>query len=330
MLQHTENPSTKTRSDETVKKTGNISNLPSGWWIDDGEAVLLNVPKEFNFWQCLKFLTRSPLEPCHQVIDGTLYKLEEFDQQMVLMKIGYRRDPSLRIDFLTPSPGQSIRSADAGYVWQWFDLSTDLRPFYCMAGKEPVLNKVAAELYGLRILTIPDLFEALCWAIIGQQINLRFAYTLKKRFVEAFGEKFTFHRHRYYRFPTPQNISCLHVADIKSLQFTARKSEYIIGLAQQMKDGNLTREGLLQHHNFETAREDLMRIRGVGRWTADYVSLRCLMDPAAFPVADVGLQNAIGQQLDLSDKPTPNDIIQYSNRWKGWQAYAAFYLWASL
>ena len=97
-----------------------------------------------------------------------------------------------------------------------------------------------------------------------------------------------------------------------------------------MRDGDLTRKGLLQHNNFKTIRKDLMRIRGIGQWTADYVSLRCLMDPAALPAADVGLQNAIKQQLDLRDKPKVEDIIQYSNSWEGWKAYATFYLWASL
>lgn len=243
------------------------------------------------------------------------------------MKIRCQRGQSLGIEFLTQRPGKSIRAKVAGYVRQWFDLDTDLGPFYRMAGKDPVLNKVTTELYGLRILTIPDLFEAICWAMIGQQINLRFAYTLKKHFVESFGEKFTLHRRHYYLFPTPQSISCLKVADIRGLQLTARKSEYIVELAQKINDGDLTREGLLRHNNFDATRKELMRIRGVGQWTADYVSLRCLMDPAAFPAADVGLQNAVKQQLNLSDRPTVDDIIRYS---KGWKAYATFYLWASL
>jgi DNA-3-methyladenine glycosylase II len=70
-----------------------------------------------------------------------------------------------------------------------------------------------------------------------------------------------------------------------------------------------------------------VNLRGVSQWTADYVSLRCLKDPAAFPVDDVDLQNAIKQQLGLSKKPTGDDIRRLSERWKNWQAYATFYLW---
>jgi DNA-3-methyladenine glycosylase II len=97
-----------------------------------------------------------------------------------------------------------------------------------------------------------------------------------------------------------------------------------------MKTGDLTKKRLLNHDGFEAAREELMRLPGVGRWTADYVSLRCLRDPAALPVDDVGLQNAIKQQLGLSQKPDADDIRKYSERWNNWQAYASFYLWSSL
>jgi len=74
----------------------------------------------------------------------------------------------------------------------------------------------------------------------------------------------------------------------------------------------------------------LMRLHGVGKWTAEYVCLRCLKDPAAFPVDDVGLQNAIKQQLHLSAKPSVDEIYKFSRHWKNWEAYATFYLWNSL
>jgi DNA-3-methyladenine glycosylase II len=304
--------------------------FPYGQWIDEGVSIILKPPREFDFLQCLKFLTRSPLEPCHVVENNILYKLEKFEGKSVLLKIQCPDQNTIRIDFLTPRPKKSIRAKVAKYVWHWFDLETDLRPFYRMAGKDPVLKNVTKELYGLRILTISDLFEAICWAIIGQQINLTFAYTLKKRFVESFGESFSFENKHYYLFPTPQALAHQNVADLRGLQFTGKKSEYIIELAQKISTGDLTKKKLFDHDGFEAARKELMHLHGVGQWTADYVSLRCLMDPAAFPVADVGLQNAVKLQLGLSQKPAAEDIVGYSKGWENWQAYATFYLWASL
>lgn len=73
-----------------------------------------------------------------------------------------------------------------------------------------------------------------------------------------------------------------------------------------------------------------MAIRGVGAWTADYVMMKCLHHPAAFPIADVGLHQAIKRQLGLERKPTIEEIEEMSTNWGGWQAYATFYLWRSL
>ncbi len=304
--------------------------FPYGKWIDKGSSVFLTPPKEFDFSQCLKFLARSFKEPCHAVEEDTLFKLLKFDHKPILLKIRKPYNSNLCIDFLTSRPEKSIRARVAKYVWEWFDLETNLKPFYRMAKKDPVLKHIAKNFFGLRILVIHDLFEALCWAIIGQQINLEFAYTLKKRFVETFGEKFYFDEKVFYLFPTPQTISQQAVSDLKRLQLTGKKSEYIIELASKFKNNKITKSALLNDDHFETARKKLMHLRGIGKWSADYVCLRCLGDPAAFPVDDVGLQNAVRQQLDLNEKPTPEEILRYATGWKNWQAYATFYLWRSL
>ena len=64
--------------------------FPYGKWVDEGASVLLMAPQEFDFSQCLNFFARSPLEPCHAVENNTLFKLEKFDGEMVLMKIRAR------------------------------------------------------------------------------------------------------------------------------------------------------------------------------------------------------------------------------------------------
>ncbi len=303
--------------------------FPYGIWVDKGRSILLQPPNEFDFSQCLKFLTRSPLELCHTVETQTLIKPVKFDNEIILLKIRSSNNGNLCIDFLTPRPKKSIRARVAKYVWDWFDLNTDLKPFYRMAGRDPILKHVAKDLHGLRMITICDLFEALCWAMIGQQINLTFAYTLKKRLVESFGEKIVSNQKPYYLFPTPQTVSRLAIADLRRMQFTGRKSEYIIELAQKIESGQLTKNALLDEDQFETARKELILLRGVGKWTAEYVCLRCLGDPGAFPVDDIGLQNAIKRQLGLKEKPSVAEIHRYAAAWKNWRAYATFYLWSS-
>ena len=304
--------------------------FPVEKWDDGGTSVFLRLPKEFDFAKCLKFLARSPQEPCHLVKQDTLYKVLKFEDDPILLKIQLRNKNSLSIEFLTKRPIKSIRAKVAKYVWNWFDLETNLKPFYRMAKSDAVLKHIADTYYGLRIVSIPDLFEAICWAVMGQHINLNFAYILKKRFVQSFGERFRIDDRIFYLFPTPEMIAKQTVSRFRQLQFTEKKSEYVIELAKKMKDGTLSKNTLLKKDSFKLVKKELMRLHGVGKWTAEYVCLRCLKDPAAFPVDDVGLQNAIKRQLRLSAKPSVDEIYKFSRRWKNWEAYATFYLWNSL
>ncbi len=114
------------------------------------------------------------------------------------------------------------------------------------------------------------------------------------------------------------------------LQFTGKKSEYIIGLAEQIAAGNLSKESLLEKNDYHEAKNALVKIRGIGPWTANYVLMRCLGDPSAFPIEDIGLHNAIKLQLNLEQKPTLEEIRKLAAGWTNWQAYATFYLYRSL
>ncbi len=305
--------------------------FPVEKWHDEGTSVLLRLPEEFDFTKCLKFLARSPEEPCHLVKQGSLYKLLKLDHDPILLRIRPSNKKNiLSIEFLTKRPIKSIRAKVAKYVWDWFDLETNLKPFYQMAKDDVVLKHIASSYYGLRMVSIPDLFEAICWAIMGQHINLNFAYLLKKRFVESFGERFRIDDRFFYLFPTPELIAKQPVNRFRQLQFTAKKSAYLIEVAKKIKEGALSKKTLLEKDSFKLAKKELMRLHGIGKWTAEYVCLRCLKDPAAFPVDDVGLKNAIKRQLRLATKPTVDEIYKFSRPWKNWEAYATFYLWNSL
>ncbi|MFQ5641732.1 MAG: DNA-3-methyladenine glycosylase family protein, partial [bacterium] len=167
-------------------------------------------------------------------------------------------------------------------------------------------------------------------AIIGQQVNLSFAYMLSRRFIESFAESYEHGGRLYWLFPSTQSIAELSVVELRKLQFTQRKAEYVIGLAQQFENGELSKEKLLHYKNSNDARNVLLGIRGVGAWTANYVLMRCLGDPSAFPIEDIGLHRAIQLRLNLTRKPTIDEIRSLATGWENWQAYATFYLYRSL
>ncbi|KOS63594.1 DNA-3-methyladenine glycosylase 2 family protein [Lysinibacillus agricola] len=298
-------------------------------WINNETYIEIYPPLEFNYRECLIFLNRSSQEVLHRIKDGYLYKLLKVNGQNILCKIGYQAN-SIKVEFPVHTPSESTQEKIVQYICEWFDLKRNLNSFYEMAQEDKILQPLVKKYYGLRIIGMPDLFEALVWAIIGQQINLTFAYTLKRRFVEQFGESLTFEGETYWLFPTYERVAAIQVDDLRNLQFTLRKSEFIIDIAKIMASGQLTKEILLQQEDFLKSKNFLMAIRGVGAWTADYVLMKCIQDPTSFPIADVGLHNALKNQLALNRKPTIEEIKSIATHWEGWQAYATFYLWRSL
>ncbi|NGZ77093.1 DNA-3-methyladenine glycosylase 2 [Saccharibacillus alkalitolerans] len=315
----------------------------------------------FSWPECLVYLGRSELEIMHRVEDGRVCKAAELSGIPVLLELDGSSRPdkgkaagpirmpdaddgnaatarsfaALRVSFPRGGDTPELRAAAADYVREWFGLDEDLEPFYAMAMRDPLLGPVVSEHAGLRLIGIPDLFESLVWAVIGQQISLPFAYTMKNRLVETYGQRLDEQEVSdaetapFYLFPRPARIAALTPDDLRPMQFSGRKAEYIIGIARMMEEGRLSKAALLRMDEIE-AREALLRIRGVGAWTADYVGMKCLRRPSAFPSADAGLHQALKIGLGLNRKPLPDEIARAAADWKSFEAYAVFYLWQSL
>jgi DNA-3-methyladenine glycosylase II len=299
-------------------------------WDEQREELRLFVPDEFSFEENLKYLSRSANECLFKIKNKRIYKALSVEQETLIIEVSEGNN-FLTVRFLmNSSPSKSIREDVAHYVHEWFDLKRDLRPFYQLAESDELLRKAVNSFYGLRNMGIPDLFEALCWGILGQQINLTYAYTLKRRLVESFGRYVEYEGEFYWIFPTPEAIAKLTVSDLASLRMTVKKCEFLIGIAQLLESGELTKEQLLKIGSVKAAEKMLVKIRGIGPWTANYVLMRCLRFPSAFPIDDVGLQNAIKLQLGMDKKPTKEELIKHSANWTGWESYATFYLWRLL
>lgn len=283
---------------------------------------------DFNFTECLAILGRSDQELLHTIQDERITKLLATEDEMVLFDLSHSGE-SLHIEFLHHAPTEQGKQAVVRYVTDWFDLETDLQPFYAMAASDPVLREVVERHAGLRIMGMPDLFEAFVWAITGQQINLTFAYTLKRRLIEHFGTSHTVDGVEYWAFPSAETIASLQVEHLRKLQFSERKAEYIIGIAREIADGRLVKNELLEKTEQQVEKQ-LVAIRGVGPWSAHYVMMKCLRFTSAFPISDVGLHNALKHQLGMEQKPAIAEIEKLAENWAGWQAYATFYLWRVL
>src|SRR5699024_4646030 len=142
---------------------------------------------------------------------------------------------------LNEKPEPQILQLVGRWVEDWFDLNRDLTLFYKLLDEHAQLSFMVENFRGLRLMGIPNLFEALCWCVIGQQINLTFAHRLKRRFVETYGATITHQDQRHYYFPKPEVLAGLKVEQLKALQFSRQKAEYTIGIATAFSEGKLSK-----------------------------------------------------------------------------------------
>jgi len=291
-------------------------------------TATVGLPEHYSYGETLAFLNRSPAECLHAVENNRIYKLLDGGHGPYLIEVSASSGSLLAIRFVNRQP-RAMAEVEAAvrYVREWLDLDTDLSPFYHSAQGDPLLSELIREFAGLRIIGLPDLFEAMCWAVMGQQVNVAFAYAIKKQFVEAFGTYEEWNGRCLWLFPKPDVIAQLSVDSLKAVQLTSRKAECVIDIAQRAANGTLSKERLLSPANEQEIEQRLVNIRGVGPWTAHYVMMRCLRIPTALPAGDVALQNALKLLLRCPNKPTPDEVRHLFKAWSGFEAYTVFYLW---
>ena len=187
------------------------------------------------------------------------------------------------------------------------------------------LRDIFIEHRGTPLVLDFDPYYCLMKCIIHQQLNMTFAYTLTSRFVTTFGEEIE----GMWVHPRPEKIAELTVEDLRELQFSGRKAEYVIDTSKLIAAGELTLNDL-QSKTDDKVIETLVKVRGVGKWTAENFLLFALGRPNLFPMADIGIQNAIKKLYNLEKKSSYEQMEEYSKPWEPYLSYASLYLWRSI
>jgi AraC family transcriptional regulator of adaptative response / DNA-3-methyladenine glycosylase II len=184
------------------------------------------------------------------------------------------------------------------------------------------LGKLASKNPGLRVPGAFDSFELVVRAILGQQVSVKGATTLMGRFVTAFGEAVeTPFEAVHFITPTPLAIGSQSAEVIATaIKVPLARARAIHAVAQGFNDGTLV---LDRPVHIEEIIEQLMQIPGVGPWTAQYIAMRVLRWPDAFPHQDLGIRKALQENVS-------NNVIAIAEQWRPWRAYAAMHLWKSL
>ena len=203
----------------------------------------------------------------------------------------------------------------------------DLDGFYRAVKGDRVLAALVPRLPGLRPTLTPRPFEMLVGAVTAQQINLTFACTVRGRLVRRFGEPVDVAGATVHAFPEPERLAVVPPAELRAMQFTTRKAEYVVGLAQAVAAGALDLEGLAARANAEVI-EAITAVRGFGTWSAEWFLCRGLGRGDVCPAGDLGVRRAFEHFYNRGRPLAERAIRRRATAWGAHQNLAVHYLLA--
>ncbi|MCM3121411.1 DNA-3-methyladenine glycosylase family protein [Staphylococcus saprophyticus] len=294
------------------------------------KQIKIKTPDVFSYEQCLSYLSREKNEVLFKIEENHILKALRFDGQTYLLDISNEKN-YLKINVLNHEIVNNVDELNiVEYVEEWFDMKEDLSEFYNFAYNDEMLNRVTERFCGLRLMRVPDFYEAMVWGILGQQINLTFAYQLKRNLVEKYGDFVENKGTKYYIHPRPSDIMNLSIEDLMALKMTKRKAEYLLDISKKLNDNTISKEKYMEIGNALNTEKSLIKLRGIGPWTANYLMMRSLGLKDAFPMGDVGLQNGIKLINNMDNKPSMDELKTLKTKWHKHCAYATFYIWRLL
>jgi DNA-3-methyladenine glycosylase II len=206
----------------------------------------------------------------------------------------------------------------------------DVRPFYRAFRSDALLGAPIRSFRGLRVAGAASLWEALVTAILSQQINLSFAYDIRRELALAFGRKARWDGETFVAFPEPSAIAALKESVLRAFRLSRAKAGALMRVARAFDEGTLE-EAEIAGLSEEEAIERMTAIPGVGRWTAEIALLRGLGRVDAFPAADLGVVKYLAQGLlGQKKRATELEMRRYSERWRPFRGLALVYAYAEL
>lgn len=279
------------------------------------DRFTLPLPEGTRLGDLLRFHGRDPESVSERVRGDTLRKAAHFDGKPGILHLAF--GPSAVTATLEGAAGPRAMVEAHRAALRLLGWHGDPAPF------EAAQPRLARGREGLRVPLTLDPFEALVWAILGQQVNLAFAYALRRDLIRLAGTPVG----DLIAHPEAPRLAALDPADLTVLRFSRRKAEYLLNAAGQVAQGRLALEGLLTATAAEKA---LLALRGCGPWTAQYVLMRGLGFRDCVPVGDAALTLALQRWFKLEDRPDGPATLRLMAPFAPHRSLATFHLWASL
>jgi len=193
-----------------------------------------------------------------------------------------------------------------------------------LSAADPVLAEIIANTTERPTFTPhTNYYQAIVDSIVSQQLSVKAAATIQKRFNALFGDENTT--------PTPSQILTKDVEEYRAIGLSRPKAGYILDLAYKVADNIVVFDHLETLSNEEII-ADLTQIKGVGEWTVHMFLMFCMGRLDVLPVGDLGIQNGVRMNYGLSEKPLPKEVaaIAAANNWHPYESVASWFMWHSL
>jgi DNA-3-methyladenine glycosylase II len=271
-------------------------------------------------------------DAAHPYADGVYTRVIDIGGQLwglAIRATGTLEAPVILVQLLGGQAQEQHRlEAEAAVHWS-LGLDVELEPFYHWAQADLILAELCKRCYGMRPPRAPALFEALITLISAQQVNLAFATSTRSRLIRRYGRSLSLDGRTLYAFPTAEVLADASLQELRNMQFSWRKAEYIVSLARLVATGELNLETLQQLPNAQII-ACITQIKGLGRWTADWLLARGLGRGDVTAAGDLAVRRAISTFYFDGKIVSNDDVRDFAGRWGGYQCLVVHYLLAGL
>ena len=190
-----------------------------------------------------------------------------------------------------------------------------------LASHDPLLAPIIERESLPPFIAHTNYYQALVSSIIGQQLSVKAAAAIERRFKESFGG----------HIPLPEEILTRSIDELRLVGLSRPKAAYIQDLAMHVQNGSIRFDTLDQLSNDDIITE-LTKVKGIGVWTVHMFLMFCMARPDVLPVGDLGIKNGVRQLYQFEELPTAVDIerIAEQNNWHPYESAASWYIWQSL
>jgi DNA-3-methyladenine glycosylase II len=282
--------------------------------------IVIPLPPGYRVADVLAFHARDAEGVAEQVTANGFRKGVLLDGVAVLFDVAFTPDAA----HCTLAADGVLPDAAAAALPGMLALRIDPAPFAAFVRDDPLFGPVVAHTPGLRIVQSASVFEALTWAIIGQQINVAFAIALRRTLILQAGRQ---HGSGIWCYPEAADVAALDVDALTARKFSRSKAETILRLAGLVASRELSLE---PDAPLDTIAARLLAVKGIGPWTVNYALLRGYGYADCSLHGDVAVRSALQRLLGDDAKPDIARTEALLARYAPYRTMAAAYLWRSL